>query len=101
MVKETVIISKWSSEKMKKVKLVRIFHRSESDENGIDFEIVCDCVKRANVVIGLRKEIFAKTHTATHKPTSAQRLIVTTMTHTHIHIHLTRWMVAVEPPGLL
>ena len=39
-------------------------------------------IKRANLVIGLPKEIFARTHTATHKPTSAQHLIVTTMTHT-------------------
>ena len=50
-----------------------------------DCEIACDCVKRENVVlhVGLCKEIFARKHTATHKPTSAQPLIVTTMTHTH------------------
>ena len=42
-------------------------------------------IKRANVVlhVGLCKEIFARKHTATHKPTSAQPLIVTTMTHIH------------------
>ena len=86
MVKERVIIYKNRvSKKWKKVKLVRISHWSDSDENAIDFQIACDFVKHANVVIGLRKEIFAKTHTATHKPTSAQRLIVTTMTHTHTH----------------
>ena len=41
-----------------------------------DCEIACDCVKRANVVlhVGLCKEIFARKHTATHKPTSAQPL---------------------------
>ena len=41
-----------------------------------DCEIACDCVKRANVDlhIGLCKEIFARKHTATHKPTSAQPL---------------------------
>ena len=39
------------------------------------------------MTVGLRKEIFARTHSATHKPTSAQRLIVTTMTHTHTHTH--------------
>ena len=52
-----------------------------------DCEIACDCVKRANVVlhVGLCKEIFARKHTATHKPTSAQPLIVTTMTHIHTH----------------
>ena len=39
-----------------------------------DCEIACDCVKRANVVLHVRlcKEIFARKHTATHKPTSAQ-----------------------------
>ena len=59
-----------------------------------DCKIAYGCVKRANVVlhVGLCKEIFA-----THKPTFAQPLIVTTMTH----IHLTRSLVALEPPGLL
>ena len=39
-----------------------------------DCEIACDCVKRANVVlhVDLCKEIFARKHTATHKPTFAQ-----------------------------
>ena len=39
-----------------------------------DCEIACDCVKRANVFlhVDLCKEIFARKHTATHKPTSAQ-----------------------------
>ena len=39
-----------------------------------DCEIACDCVERANVVlhVGLCKDIFARKHTATHKPTSAQ-----------------------------
>ena len=57
-----------------------------------DCEIACDCVKRANVVlyVDLCKEIFAKKHTATHKPTSAQPTHCATMTHTdtHTHIHL-------------
>ena len=41
-----------------------------------DCEIACDCVKRANVVlhVGLCEEIFARKHTATHKPTSSQPL---------------------------
>ena len=41
-----------------------------------DCEIACDCVKRANVVLhaGLCEEIFARKHTATHKPTFAQPL---------------------------
>ena len=34
----------------KEVELVRIYHWSDNDENAIDFEIACDCVKRANVV---------------------------------------------------
>ena len=53
-----------------------------------DCEIACDCVKRANVDlhVDLCKEIFARKHTATHKPTSAQP---THMCHddTHTHIH--------------
>ena len=56
---------------------------ADSDEHAIDWEIACDCVKRANVVLGQCQEFFARKHTATHKPTSAQRLIRTTMTHTH------------------
>ena len=55
-----------------------------------DCEIACDCVKRANVVlhVGLYKEIFARKHTATHKPTSAQLLIVTTMIHIHTYMYI-------------
>ena len=54
-----------------------------------DCEIACDCVKRANVVlhVGLCKEIFARKHTATHKPTSAHSAHMTMMTHTHTHTH--------------
>ena len=50
-----------------------------------DCEIAC--VKRANVVlhVGLSKEIFTRKQTATHKPTSAQSLTVTTMTHMHTY----------------
>ena len=84
MVKEIVSI-KNSFEKSKKVKLVRV---SLIDlivmKTQLTAILACHCVKRVNVVIGLRKEIFARTHTATHKLTSAQRLIVTTMTHTQI-----------------
>ena len=50
-------------------------HWSESDDNAIDCEIACDCVNRANVVLGLRKETIDMKHIATHKPTSAQSLI--------------------------
>ena len=59
-----------------------------------DCEIACDCVKRANVVlhVGLWKEIFARKHTATHKPTSAQPLY-----SCQRDIHLTRWLLAMEP----
>ena len=55
-----------------------------------DCEIACDCVKRANVVlhVDLCKEIFARKHTATHKPTSAQPTHRATMTHTHTHTHI-------------
>ena len=75
------------------MKKSRISHWSESDENVIDCEIACDCVKRANVVlhVGLCKEIFARKYTATHKPTSAQPLKVTTMTHTRINRLWSPW----------
>ena len=75
---------KKSFKKWKKVKAFRLSHWSESDENAIDCEIGCDCVKRANVVY-IFKEIFARKHTATHKPTPAQPLIVTTMTHMYTY----------------
>ena len=61
-----------------------------------DCEIACDCVKRANVVlhVGLCKEIFARKHTATHKPTSAQPLSASHSdrddTHTYIHTCINR-----------
>ena len=52
-----------------------------------DCESASDCVNHANMVLGLCicEEIFARKHTDTHKPTSAQTLIVSTMTHTHTH----------------
>ena len=59
-----------------------------------DCEIASDCVKRANVVfhVGLCKEIFARKHTATHKPTSAQPLSAPHSdqrdTHTYIHTYI-------------
>ena len=67
-----------------------------------DCEIACDCVKRANVVlhVGLCEEIFARKHTATHKPTSVQPLSAPHSDQRDIHTR-TRWLVAVEPPGLL
>ena len=67
-----------------------------------DCEIACDCVKRANVVlqVGLCEEIFARKHTATHKPTSAQPLTASHSDQRDIHTR-TRSLVAVEPPGLL
>ena len=55
-----------------------------------DCEIACDCVKRANVVLHVRlcKEIFARKHTATHKPTSAQPPHSDQRdTHTYTHIN--------------
>ena len=61
-----------------------------------DCEIACDCVKRANVVLPVRlcKEIFARKHTATHKPTSAQPLSAPHSdqrdTHTYIHTRINR-----------
>ena len=86
MVKETVILYKKSFEKWKKV--VSLIDLKEMKTRN-DCEIACDCVKLANVVlhVGQCKEIFARKHTATHKPTSAHSAHMTTMTHTHTHIH--------------
>ena len=46
-----------SFQKMKNVKLVRIFHLSDSDENAVDCEITCDFVKwQTWSSVGPRKE---------------------------------------------
>ena len=93
IVKETIILYKKrvlkyekKSETCSHLSLIWKWWKREDD-----CEIACDCVKRANMVLGLciciRKEIFASKHTVTHQPTSAQPLIVTTMTHTHTHTH--------------
>ena len=73
MGKETVILYKKEFRKMKKV--VSLIDLKEMKTRN-NCEIACDCVKRANVVlhVGLCEEIFARKHTATHKPTSAQPL---------------------------
>ena len=65
---------------MKKKKRNLFVSLIDNDENAIDCENACDCVKRANVVLGIRRKIFARTHTATHKPASAQCLKVTIVT---------------------
>ena len=86
MVKETVILYKKEFEKIKKV--VSLIDLKVMKTRN-DCEIACDWVKHGNVVLheGLSKEIFARKHTATHKPTSAHPLIVTTMTHIHTYTH--------------
>ena len=58
-----------------------------------DCEIACDCVKRANVVlhVGLCEEIFARKHTATHKPTSAQPLSAPHSDQRDIHLTSAAW----------
>ena len=73
MVKETLILYKKEFRKMKKV--VSLLDLKEMKTRN-DCEIACDCVNRANVVlpVGLWKEIFARKHTASHNPTSAQPL---------------------------
>ena len=83
MGKETVILYKKEFRKMKK-KVVSLLDLKEMKARN-DCEFACDCVKRANVVLHVRlcKEIFARKHTATHKPTSADSAHMTTMTHTH------------------
>ena len=90
MVKKTVNLYKKEFRKMKK-KVVSLLDLKEMKARN-DCEIACDCVKRANVVLHVRlcKEIFARKHTATHKPTSAQPTHMChddTHTHTHTHIH--------------
>ena len=93
MVKEAVILYKKSFEKRKKV--VSLLDLKEMKARN-DCEIACDCVKRANVVLHVRlcKEIFARNHTATHKPTSAQPLSAPHSdqrdTHTYIHTRINR-----------
>ena len=74
MVKETVILYKKEIRKMKKSRVSLLDLKEMKTRNNC--EIACDCVKRANVVlhVGLGEEIFARKHTATHKPTSAQPL---------------------------
>ena len=77
MVKEAVFCTKKSVSKNEKKVLSLIDLKVMKTRN--DWETSCDCVKRANVVlhVGLCKEIFARKHTATHKPTSAQPLTAT------------------------
>ena len=86
MVEETVILYKKEFRKMKKV--VSLLDLKEMKTRN-DCEIACDCVRLANVVlhVGLCKEIFARKHTATHKPTSAHSAHMSTMTHTHTHTY--------------
>ena len=74
MVKETVILYKKEIRKMKKSRVSLLDVKEMKTRN--DCEIACDCVKRENVVlhVGLCEEIFARKHTATHKPTSTQPL---------------------------
>ena len=83
MVKETVVFYKEDFQKNNK-KVVSLFDLKVVKTRN-DCQIARDCVKRANVVlhVGQCKEIFARKHRATHMPTSAQPLIVTTMTHIH------------------
>ena len=100
MVKEAVFCTKNEFRKMKKKVVSLIDLKVMKTRN--DCEIAYDCVKRANVVlhVGLCKEIFARKHTATHKPTYVQPLY-SYQRDIHTYIHLTRWLVAMEPPGFL
>ena len=61
---------------MKKSRVSLLDVKEMKTRNDCELEIACDCVKRANVVlhVGLCEEIFARKHTATNKPTSAQPL---------------------------
>ena len=72
---------------MKKKKVGSLLDLKEMKTRN-DCEIACDCVKSANVVlyVGLCEEIFARKHTATHKPTSAQPLSAPHSDQRDIHI---------------
>ena len=90
MVKETVILYKKEIRKMKKKS--RISPWCERDENA---KWLRDCLwlcQRANVVlhVGLCEEIFARKHTATHKPTSAQPLSAPHSDQRDIHTRINR-----------
>ena len=89
MVNETVILYKKEFRKMKKV--VSLLDVKEMKTRN-DCEIACDCVKRVNVVlhVGLCEEIFARKHTATHKPTSAQPLSAAHSDQRDIHTRINR-----------
>ena len=87
-------VQKRSFEKWKKV--VTLIDLKEMKTRN-DYEIACDFVKRANVVlhVGLCKEIFARKHTATHKPTCAKPF------SDHDDTHLTSGPHVWSPAGLL
>ena len=71
MVKETVILYQKEFRKMKKS---RISHWSGRDENAKwlrDCQWLCQACN-VDLHVDLCKEIFARKHTATHKPTSSQ-----------------------------
>ena len=89
MVKEVVFCTKSEFRKMKKVVS---FIDLKVMKTRNDCEFACDCVRRANVVLHGGQEIFARKHTATHKPTSAQPLSAPHSdqrdTHTYIFIYL-------------
>ena len=80
MVKETVILYGKEFRKMRK---------SETFVSFIDLKVMKTLLTaRLPVTVSsmqmwfyVCKTFFARKHTATHKPTSAQPLIVTTMTH--------------------
>ena len=62
MVKEMGILYKKEFWKMKKVKLFRLSHWSESHENAIDCEIARDCVNRANEDIFMYRNFRQEAH---------------------------------------
>ena len=74
---------------MKKVKLFRLSHWSERDENAIDCEIACDCVKRANVVLYYVK-IFSLGSTQPPMATSQHLLSPSYSDHDDTHV----WFIA-------
>ena len=87
MVKETVILCKKEFRKMKKKSYLSLIWKRWKREMTARLPVTVSSVQTWFYMYALCKEIFARKHTATHKPTSAQP---THMCHddTHTHTHL-------------
>ena len=93
-------VQKKSFEKWEKV-VSLIDLKVMKTRNDCEIACECDCVKRANVVlhVGLCEEIFARKHTATHKPTSAQPLSAPHSGHDDTHLKIACGALGLRPLG--